>query len=461
MSSFNTINPSTGEPLAQFNYMPAVEVDRRIQHLAMMQKQWSKLGIPQRIEALKRIRHNLHQARVALAQQISLEMGKPYKQALAEVDKTDSLFDYYITHGLDLLIPDEISVNGLEAYRVINGLGLIYAIMPWNFPCWQVFRALVPNLLVGNTMLLKHAENVTGCALMIEQIVQQALGADAIVFATVLADHAMSDEIIKHPMVAGVTLTGSNRAGAQVASVAGQYLKKTVLELGGSDAYIIRADVDVEAVAKHIAEVRMLNCGQVCISPKRLIVDARIKADFEKALIQHIENIVIGDAMEETTQLGPMAKASLRDALDQQVKKSIEQGAKCLFGGEPLTGYDGNYYLPTLLTDVAPNNIAFKQELFGPVLVITPFNSDEEALALANASPYGLGAGIFTQDLDYAQVVATHHLDAGLVGINQCVASHPALPFGGIKQSGYGRECAREGLYEFANIKTVMMPSQS
>lgn len=459
MTKIITTNPSTGEKLGEFIYMPAVEVDRRIQHLANIQKQWSKIGIPQRIEALKKIRHHLHQARVPLAQQISVEMGKPFKQALAEIDKTDSLFEYYITNGLEFLTPDEISVNGVEAYRVVTGLGLIYAIMPWNFPCWQVFRALVPNLLVGNTMLLKHAENVTGSALMIEQIVQQALGAESVVFAVVLADHVMSDEIIKHPMVAGVTLTGSNRAGAEVATIAGKYLKKTVLELGGADAYIIRADVNVAEVAKHIAEVRMLNCGQVCVSPKRLIVDAKIKEVFEQALIENIQNIVIGDAMEETTQLGPMAKASLRDALHQQVQQSIQQGAKLLFGGQALADYDGNYYLPTVLTDVMPNNIAFQQELFGPVLVVTPFNTDDEALALANASPYGLGAGIFTQDLEYAQVVATHHLEAGLVGINQCVASHPALPFGGIKQSGYGRECSREGLYEFANIKTVMMPA--
>ena len=316
-------------------------------------------------------------------------------------------------------------------------------------------RAAIPNLLLGNAIVLKHAENVIGCGIALQEIIDQATQLE--VFQQIVIDLSLSEFIIKHPSIAAVTLTGSNRAGAIVAKQAGEVCKKCVLELGGSDAYIIRYDTDIDSTAKQIVLVRMSNTGQVCISPKRLIVDHSIKAQFEQAIVKYVKLLNVGDPLQSNTTMGPMARKDLRDNLHQQVQSTIAQGAQCLTGGKILDNNQGFYYQPTVLTNVTDEMTAFKEELFGPVISITESSTDEHAIDLANCSQFGLGSGIFTKDIQLAKSIARYKIEAGMCFINQCVASHRALPFGGVKQSGYGRECATEALRELANVKTILI----
>ncbi|WP_440651854.1 aldehyde dehydrogenase family protein [Cysteiniphilum sp. 19S12-1] len=454
---YQTINPSNGQRLNTYQVFTLPEIDQTIEKVKNAQSLWRSHAIDQRIESVERIKSLLLQNIDQYARLITNEMGKTLKESIAEIKKCAFLCDYYAEHAVAMLSSQKIDYPGLNAERVFAPLGVIYMIMPWNFPFWQVFRAAIPNILIGNGIVLKHAENVIGSACAIESLFTQAIG--QLILSNVVIDLAHSEHIIKHRDIAAVTLTGSNRAGSIVAKQAGEVCKKTVLELGGSDAYIIRRDVDVEAVAKEIVHVRMLNSGQVCISPKRLIVDKSIKVAFEKAVLNAISKINIGDPLAENTTMGPMARLDLRDNLHRQIEVSIEQSAKLLTGGKflEIDNAQGFYYAPTVLTDVTPSMLAFQEEMFGPVIAISYSGSDEEAIELANNSQYGLGSAIFTKDIEYAKEVAEKRIEAGMCFINQCVASHPALPFGGVKQSGYGRECSLEALRELANIKTVLI----
>ncbi len=452
---YQTINPATGQVIDTYPAMSKETIDQTLQMLKSGQHQWHLAGLDHRIQAVRSIEKQLRDHTETYAQLMTQEMGKPIAQSRAEVEKCAFLCDFYANQAPEWLASEKIDYEGLNAERVIDPLGVIYVIMPWNFPFWQVFRALIPNLLLGNAFILKHAENVIGCANMIEKIVANAVP-HYHVMKSIVIDLSLSDYIIKHDDVAAVTLTGSNRAGSAVAKAAGEVCKKSVMELGGSDPYIIREDADIEYAAKTCVQTRLMNAGQVCISPKRLIVDHKIKDDFEKAVIEQIKQVKVGDPTDEANDMGPMARQDLLETLDKQVQNSVDQGAKLVLGGEKLEG-DGVYYAPTLLTDVKPGMDAFDQELFGPVLTIIESEDDKHAIELANQSPFGLGSGIFSQDVDYAHRIAQHCIQAGMCFVNKCVGSHPALPFGGVKQSGYGRECSIEALRELANVKTVLI----
>ncbi|WP_151193322.1 aldehyde dehydrogenase family protein [Cysteiniphilum sp. JM-1] len=456
---YQTVNPSNAKLLETYPMLTLPEIDQTIKKVKNAQLLWRDRAIDQRIESVQKIKALLLQNTDQYARLITNEMGKTLKESIAEIKKCAFLCDYYAEYAKAILSPQKINYQGLNAERVFAPLGVIYMIMPWNFPFWQVFRAAIPNILIGNGIVLKHAENVIGSACAIEALFTEAIALPLL--KNVVIDLAHSEHIIKHCDIAAVTLTGSNRAGSVVAKQAGEVCKKTVLELGGSDAYIIRKDINVEEVAKEIVNVRMLNSGQVCISPKRLIVDKSIKVAFEQAVLNAVNEIAVGDPLAENTTMGPMARADLRDNLHRQIEESIAQGAKLLTGGYFLEtdNAKGFYYAPTVLTDVMPSMLAFQEELFGPVIAISYADNDEEAIELANNSKYGLGSAIFTQDIEYAKEVAEKRIEAGMCFINQCVASHPALPFGGIKQSGYGRECSQEALRELANIKTVLIGS--
>lgn len=457
ITKYQTINPATGQVLAEYPTLVQEALDHIIAELKHGQYVWRNKDLDYRVACIRKIRDLLLQRLDEYAHLITSEMGKPLRESIAEVRKCAFLCEYYSDNAHTFLSPQKINYDGLNAERVFEPLGLIYTIMPWNFPFWQVFRATIPNLLLGNGIVLKHAENVIGAGYAIESILQQATGLS--ILKNIVIDLSLSEYLIAHHDIAAVTLTGSKRAGSTVAKKAGEACKKVVLELGGSDAYIIRKDVDVEKVAKQIVTVRMANAGQVCISPKRLIVDKAIKQAFEEAVVNAVAKIKVGNPQAHDTDVGPMARVDLRNALKQQIAMSVKQGAKLLIGGCEIPSKTPNvaYYQPTVLTDVTKGMVAFTEELFGPVISIIVSNDDEDAIELANASQYGLGSGIFTQDIELAKQIAKHRIEAGMCFINQCVTSHPALPFGGIKQSGFGRECSVEALRELANIKTIVV----
>ncbi|WP_162902195.1 aldehyde dehydrogenase family protein [Facilibium subflavum] len=457
IEEYQTHNPATGEVLATYATLSAFQVQSLIEDAYETQKRWAKVPVDKRIQGIKEIAKLLRDHVDEYAGLITDEMGKTLTESTAEIEKCAFLCDFYASHAKTWLSPQKIDYEDLHAERIFSPLGVVYSITPWNFPFWQVFRAAISNLLLGNTIVLKHAENVIGCSYAISSLIHQAVGEE--VLKPVVIDLSLSQKIIEHPKIAAITFTGSPKVGRVIASQAGAVGKKLVLELGGSDPYIIREDIDIESVAKHITQVRMANAGQVCVSRKRLIVDSKIKQDFEKAILHYVEQIPVGHPKLQSTLMGPMAKMSLLKQLDQQIKQSIEQGAKLLAGGHALSDQSGFYYAPTVLTDVTSKMTAFVEELFGPVITIIESQDDAEAIKLANDSVYGLGSGIFSKDIKLAQKIAYEDIEAGMCFVNKCVASHPAMPFGGVKASGYGRECSIEGLHELANIKTVLVAS--
>ena len=451
-----TINPATGETLNSYSEHSILEIDEIIINLKEQQSKWRKTKVENRINCIKNIKRILLEKCDSYAIVITNEMGKPFKESIAEIKKCISLCEFYINHGENFLKDQNIELIGVKAKRIFQPLGIIYTIMPWNFPFWQVLRSIIPSILLGNVVILKHAENVIESGYRIEYLIHESTGLS--ILKNIVINFNLSEYIIKHPMVSAVTFTGSNKVGSIIARQAGEVCKKVILELGGSDAYIIRKDVNIKEVADHIVKTRMLNAGQVCISPKRLIVDKSIQYDFEKEILESVHRIKMGDPFNPEYSMGPLAKYNVRDNLDNQVKKSIQQGAKLIYGGHIIKEQpNGLYYSPTILTNVTTEMVAFKEELFGPVIVITISENDDHAIQLVNTSIYGLGGGIFTNDIPFAKKVAKYHIESGMCFINQCVSSHPALPFGGIKQSGYGRECSVEALRELANIKTILI----
>ncbi|HZL38435.1 MAG TPA: aldehyde dehydrogenase family protein, partial [Tepidisphaeraceae bacterium] len=381
------------------------------------------------------------------------EMGKPVMAGEAEVEKCAACCEHFALHSAKYLSQIDIESDAAQSYVRFDPLGGVLAIMPWNFPFWQVFRFAAPALMAGNVGLLKHAPNVPGCALAIEDVFREA-GFPPGVFSTLLVDTSAVGEIIKHPAVAAVTLTGSERAGAAVAAQAGAELKKAVLELGGSDPFIVLPDADVQATARAAASARTINSGQSCIAAKRFIVvgDGR---EFERHFARALAALKLGDPTDRATDQGPLARLDLLENLDRQVRESIAAGARLVTGGHrlPRTGY---FYAPTLLADVGPGMPVFDEETFGPVAALIDARGVDDAIRLANLSKYGLGASIWTRDAAAAQLLAAR-LEAGCVFVNGPVKSDPRLPFGGIKRSGYGRELSAFGIHEFVNIKTVWM----
>jgi succinate-semialdehyde dehydrogenase/glutarate-semialdehyde dehydrogenase len=453
--ALQVVNPATGETIRTYDEMTPAETGQIITQVQQTFGDWKQTTFAERTQMMRRaaqvLRENANQYAVLMAQ----EMGKPVRDGRAEAEKCAWVCDYYAEHAAAFLQPEIIPTDASKSFVTFQPLGVVLAVMPWNFPFWQVFRFAAPALMAGNVGVLKHASNVPGCALAIEEVFRKA-GFPDHAFRTLLIGSRYVDGVIEHPYVRAVTLTGSTPAGKAVASKAGALLKKTVLELGGSDAYVVLADADLEATATTCVTSRLLNAGQSCIAAKRFVVVDAIRRQFEEAFVSQMRLARVGDPLDEATQVGPLARHDLRQDLHQQVQTSVSRGATCLLGGMTPEG-QGAYYPPTVLSQVAKGMPAYDDELFGPVAAIIAVADEREAIRVANDSVFGLGAAVFTQDVARGEHIAAHELEAGCCFVNAFVKSDPRLPFGGIKESGYGRELSSYGIKEFVNIKTVFV----
>ena len=448
-----TINPATGESLETYEAFTNEEVDVIISKNAQKQDEWRLKTFEERAEVVHAIADELLDRKEELAELMANEMGKPLSQGIGEIEKCAWVCNFYADKAADYLADEVIKTEARTSYVSYNALGVILAVMPWNYPFWQVFRFIAPALMAGNTGLLKHAPNVTGCALAIEDVIKEAAGQSNL-FDTLLITVPQVERIIENDLVKAATLTGSTGAGSAVASQAGREIKKTVLELGGSDPYLILDDADLDKAISVCTKARYKNAGQSCIAAKRFIVTEKNYDAFLEQFVEQSKTLTMGDPKDENTNIGPQAREDLRDELHQQVQKSVDQGAECLLGGE-IPDRDGFFYPATVLTNLKPGMPAFDEELFGPVASIIKVEDEEEAIEVANNSQYGLGAAVFTEDLDKGEIIAAERLEAGCCFVNDNVSSDPRLPFGGVKKSGYGRELSHHGIQEFTNIKTV------
>ena len=448
-----TINPATGKVIKEYSEMSFEEVSGIIYRANIAQKQWKHKSFTNRSVNLNKIAKSLKENKQELGELMSTEMGKPLSQSIGEIEKCAWVCEYYAENAEDFLSDDSVETDASKSYVTFNPLGTVLSIMPWNFPFWQLFRFAAPALMAGNAVILSHSENVTGCALEIEKIIHTS-GIPADLFRTILVQNENMKPVIQHNGIAAVTLTGSTRAGKIVASQAGEALKKTVLELGGSDPSIILADADLKQAAERCVTSRILNSGQSCIAAKRFLVVEEVYDEFVSEFKKLMESKKVGDPFDEATDIGPMAREDLRDGLHEQVQKSIEAGANCILGGEK-PGALGSFYPVTILENVTKGMPAYDEELFGPVASIIKVQDEEEAIKVANDSIYGLGASIYSKDVEKAEKIAAEQLEAGCCFVNDFVKSDPRLPFGGIKQSGYGRELGLYGIREFVNTKTV------
>jgi succinate-semialdehyde dehydrogenase / glutarate-semialdehyde dehydrogenase len=451
--ALHAVNPATGETIKTYDEMTPADTGQIITQAHQTFRDWKQTSFAERAQMMQRVaqilRENANQYAVLMAQ----EMGKPVRDGRAEAEKCAWVCEYYAENAEKFLQPEVIPTDASKSFVTFQPIGVVLAVMPWNFPFWQVFRFAAPALMAGNIGVLKHASNVPGCALAIEEVFRKA-GFPDHAFRTLLIGSRSVEAVIEHPYVTAVTLTGSTPAGKAVASKAGQMLKKTVLELGGSDAYVVLADADVEATAMTCVTSRLTNAGQSCIAAKRFVVVESIRQHFEDAFVTQMRLAKVGDPLDEQTQVGPLARHDLRDDLHQQVQASVAKGATCLLGGVVPAG-QGAYYPPTVLTNVSKGMPAYDDELFGPVAAMIGVPDEREAIRVANDSVFGLGAAVFTQDVAKGEHIAAHELEAGSCFVNAFVKSDPRLPFGGIKESGYGRELSSYGIKEFVNIKTV------
>lgn len=448
----SAINPATGATLAEYDLTSPEDVDAALNAANAAQAQWRERPIEARVELLSALAKVLRANKVRYAQLITAEMGKPIVEAEAEIEKCAWTCDFYAEAAPRFLADELVGSTASESYIAFDPLGVVLAIMPWNYPFWQFFRFAAPALAAGNGAILKHANNVPGCALAIEEVMAEA-GTPAGLFKTVLIDAGSVAGLIADDRIAAITLTGSTQVGSIVAGQAGQALKKQVLELGGSDPFIVLADADLDVAATVAVKARYINVGQSCVNAKRFIVEESVADAFVEKFVAKVKELVLGDPTNRDTNIGPMARANLRDDLHRQVQRSIEGGAKLLVGGAPVDR-DGFYYPATVLDHVRPEHAAFCEETFGPVAAIIRVASADEAIRLANQTEFGLGAALWTSDTERARRY-TRQIDAGAVFINGMVASDARLPFGGIKKSGYGRELGSYGIKEFVNIKTV------
>ncbi|MBD3378326.1 aldehyde dehydrogenase family protein [candidate division KSB1 bacterium] len=451
--TLQSINPYNGDTITTYQPFSAHQTEIAIQQAESAFKDWRLVPFAERRDRLKKAAEILQANAREYAHLMALEMGKPVQQGRAESEKCAWVCDYYAEHGEMFLQPEEIQTDAQKSYVSYSPLGVILGIMPWNFPFWQVFRFVAPTLMAGNTILLKHASNVSGCALAIEELLEKA-GFPPNVFQTLLIPSKDIQHVIADSRIQGVSLTGSTAAGRAVASMAGKHLKKCVLELGGSDAYVVLEDADLEQAAKICVQGRLVNTGQSCIAAKRFIVPEAKLREFEERVVALFSDQRAGDPMDENTTLGPLARLDLREQLHQQVQKSKKLGARLLLGGEIPKG-PGAFYPATVLSDVKSGMPAYEEELFGPVAAIIPAFHETMALELANDSVFGLGAAVLTADPEKGERIARDELQAGCCFVNAFVRSDPRLPFGGIKESGYGRELSRHGIREFVNAKTV------
>lgn len=449
---FASVSPLTGQLLRRYEEHSDAEVEQRLQQAVAAAQRWAELDIAERSSYLRRLAVLLRERAQQYAELFAEEMGKLFPQGIAEVEKCAWVCDYYADNAEAFLRPEVVPTEFQRSYVAFEPLGCILAIMPWNFPFWQVFRFGAAALMAGNTIVLKHAPNVPATALALEGLFRDAGFPDG-VLQLLFVNTERVGALIEHPAIAAVTLTGSLRAGQAVASRAGAALKKCVLELGGSDPYIVLEDAELEATVETCVTARLINSGQSCIAAKRFIVVEPIRKAFEEAFVEAFRQCRMGSPYESGVALGPLARHDLRDTLHRQVVQSLEQGARLLLGGQ-VPNLPGWFYPPTVLTDVRPGMAAFEEETFGPVAAIVPARDEAEAIALANASRYGLGAAVFTRDRERGERIA-RRLHAGSCFVNAYVRSDPRLPFGGIKHSGYGRELSHFGIREFVNIKTV------
>lgn len=450
-----TIDPTTGETIRVYTELSPGEAALIVENADNAFHSWRRTSFDERAALMRQAASILRAGADEFARLMAEEMGKPVRDGRAEAEKCAWVCDYYAENAGRFLAPEYVETDAQESFVTFQPLGVILAVMPWNFPFWQVFRFAAPALMAGNTAVLKHASNVPGCALAIEDIFRQA-GFPEGVFRTLLVGSNQVDGIIEHPLVRAVTLTGSTPAGRAVAAKAGEMLKKTVLELGGSDAYVVLDDADLDHAVETCVSSRLINSGQSCIAAKRFIVTAKNREAFERRYVERMKRARVGNPLDEATEVGPQARADLRDDLQRQVEESVARGARLLLGGEIPDG-PGAFYPPTVLTGVRRGMPAYEEELFGPVAAIIPVADEEEAIRVANDSVFGLGAALFTQDLERGRRLAAERIEAGTVVVNTFVRSDPRLPFGGIKESGYGRELSHYGIKEFVNIKTVYL----
>ncbi|MBW3571516.1 MAG: NAD-dependent succinate-semialdehyde dehydrogenase [Gemmatimonadetes bacterium] len=450
-----TTNPATGETLRTFHALTAGELDGRLQRAADAFQRHRRTPLPERAEKMRRAGDILEGDRERLARLMTTEMGKTLASARAEAEKCAWVCRHYAEHAAAMLAPRPVDVGGTARGEVhFLPLGVVLAVMPWNFPFWQVFRFAAPGLMAGNVGLLKHASNVPQCALAIEEVFRRA-GFDEGVFQALLVGSDAVAGMLDDPRVAAATLTGSTAAGQSVAERAGRNLKKTVLELGGSDPFIVMPSADLNAAAKTAARARCINNGQSCIAAKRFIVHRDAADAFERRFVAAMEALTVGDPLADGTDVGPLATAAIRDEVDEQVRASVAAGARLLTGGRRMDG-PGFFYPPTVLADIPRDAPAYREEVFGPVASVFRVASIDEAIALANDSQFGLGSSVWTRDEDERRRFVAE-IEAGMTYVNAMVASDPRLPFGGVKQSGYGRELGVFGMHEFVNIKSVWM----
>lgn len=449
----NSINPSNGELIASYEEMTKEEVKVIISNVNSAYQEWRLTSFSHRTQLMKNVAEILQDRKEDLGRFMTLEMGKPFSQAVAEANKCASVCEYYADNAERILENQIIETDASKSYVAYRPIGIVLAVMPWNFPFWQVLRFAAPALMAGNVGVLKHASNVQGCALEIEKIFQDA-GFPKNVFRTLVIGSKDVKEVIENPHVKAVTLTGSTPAGKAVASQAGAVLKKTVLELGGSDPYIILEDADLDQAITACMIGRFLNTGQSCIAAKRFIVIESILNEFRTKLLEAMKTQKWGDPFDEDVNVGPMVNIWSRDEVHEQVTASIEKGADLLVGGI-IPDVEGAFYPATLLDNVRPGMPAFDDEIFGPVASIISVNNEEEAIQLANQTSFGLGGAVFTKDIERGEKIAANDIEAGCCFVNDFVRSDPRLPFGGIKESGYGRELSEAGIREFTNMKTV------
>ena len=446
--SIQTINPATERVLNIYEVVNDDQVRHLVDNAHEHFMTWKKTPFPERSKLLLIVAQNLRSNQERYANLMAEEMGKPIRDGRAEVEKCAWVCEHYAKQAETYLASRTMQTDMKKTMVCYQPLGVVLGIMPWNFPFWQVFRFAAPTIMAGNVVILKHASICAGVGNAIAELFIKC------VFQHILMNKETVASVIANEKVVGVTLTGSDETGRIVASAAGAHLKKSMLELGGSDPYIVLADADLALAARCIVASRLNNTGQVCIAAKRVIVVKDVLDELVQYLINEIKQYKMGDPLDLATKMGPMARSDLRKTLHEQVTASIAQGAQLVLGGEIPHGL-GFYYPPTLLTSVEPGMPAFDEELFGPVVAVIAASSESEAIRLANQTRYGLGAAVFTQNLAHGEAIAMHELEAGACFVNAQVASDPRLPFGGIKQSGYGRELSREGILEFVNIKTV------
>lgn len=447
--TISTINPFNNNLLSNYQYLNGIQISEALDVSQNAFTYWKNTNVKERLNFIKTLGFVLTKRQHLLAETCTLEMGKPIKQAIAEVQKCGLLCDYYFNNSENFLAEKYIKSDAAESFVTYEPLGVILGVMPWNFPYWQVFRFTVPAILAGNTVLVKHASNVAGCAQLLEDIFLEA-GFPKGVYQNLLISSEQVEDIINSPIIKAVSLTGSEKAGAAVASAAAKQIKKAVLELGGSNAFIVCEDADLEAAASLAVTARMQNAGQSCIAAKRFFVHDSVFEQFIESFKIKVEALKSGDPMLETTEIGPLARVDLAEDIEKQVNRSVEMGAKIVTGGIR----NNAFYEPTVLVDVTTDMPVFNEEVFGPAVPVMTFGSFEEAVLLSNTSSFGLGVTVFSKDVETIKS-KVHLFEEGAVFINAMVKSDPALPFGGVKRSGYGRELSENGIKEFVNVKTV------